>query len=165
MIVADTNLIAYRMIDGDQTELALAVWAIEPDWYVPPLWRHEFLSVLAVHARHGNLTERECLTLFEQAVLLFQSREHQPNLSEALSLALQKKITPYDAQFVLLAQQLGTLLVTSDRELLNKFPLMTISPLRFVDKTAGSVCETRSSYTAKPTKRSRAITTKGTRAN
>ncbi len=44
MIVADTNLIAYRLIEGEQTELALAVWAKEPEWFVPPLWRHEFLS-------------------------------------------------------------------------------------------------------------------------
>ncbi len=136
MIVADTNLIAYRLIDGEQTELALAVSSKDPEWFVPPLWRHEFLSVLSVHCRHGNLTEKECLFIYERAVLLLQHREHQPNLSEALSLALKKKITPYDAQFVLLARQLGTSLVTYDHELIQKFPGIAVSPRSFIERMA-----------------------------
>lgn len=139
MIVADTNLIAYRLIDGEQTELALAVSSNDPEWFVPPLWRHEFLSVLSVHCRHGNLTEKEGLVIFERAVLLLQHREHQPNLSEALAVALKKKITPYDAQFVLLARQLGTSLVTSDRELIRKFPDLAVSPRGFIERMPSRV--------------------------
>ena len=153
MIVADTNLIAYRLIDGEQTELALAVSSKDSEWFVPPLWRHEFLSVLSVHCRHGNLTEKEGLGIFERAVLLLQHREHQPNLSEALSLAIQKKITPYDAQFVLLARQLGTSLVTFDRELLHKFPNLAVAPLNFIDSSPGSVCEAQTAHTTRTAKR------------
>jgi len=145
MIVADTNLIAYRLIEGEQTELALAVLARDPDWRVPPLWRHEFLSVLAVHASHGNITEGECLTLFERAVSLLQAGEHQPGLSEALVLALQARITPYDAQFVVLARQLGSRLITSDRELLRKFPGLACSPRGFIEGS-GSPHETAAVY-------------------
>ena len=148
MIVADTNLIAYRLIEGEQTELALAVFAKDLDWRVPPLWRHEFLSVLAVHASHGNITISESLTLFERAVSLLQAGEHQPGLSEALVLALQARITPYDAQFVVLARQLGTRLITSDRELLRKFPGLACSPRDFVEG-AGAIHETAVAYTAK----------------
>lgn len=146
MIVADTNLIAYRLIEGEQTALALAVLARDPDWRVPPLWRHEFLSVLAVHASHGNITEGECLTLFERAVSLLQTSEHQPGLGEALVLALQARITPYDAPFVVLAHQLGARLVTSDRELLRKFPGLACSPRGFVEDS-GAIHEAAAAYT------------------
>ena len=50
MIVVDTNVIAYVLIEGDKTALAQQVAKKDPDWKVPPLWRHEFLNVLATSA-------------------------------------------------------------------------------------------------------------------
>ena len=100
------------------------------------------------NAAHGNITESDCLTLFERTVSLLQAGEHQPGLSEALVLALRAHITPYDAQFVVLARQLGIRLITSDRELLRKFPGLACSPRGFVEGS-GSVHETSAAYTAK----------------
>lgn len=146
MIVADTNLIAYRLVEGEKTTEAVAVWDKDAEWFAPALWRHEFVSVLATHVRHGNLTEKESLSIFEHAVLLFRHREYQPSFSEALSLAIRREITPYDAQFVLCAYQLGTWLITSDRELLRKFPERAISPRNFLEMERGSVCESGTGY-------------------
>jgi len=148
MIVADTNLIAYRLVQGEKTTEAVAVWGKDPKWFVPALWRHELLSVFATHARHGNLTEKEGLSIFEHALLLFQHREYQPSFSEALSLAVQRKITPYDAQFILCACQLGAWLVTADQELLRKFPERAISPRDFLEMDRGVLCENKTTYGA-----------------
>jgi hypothetical protein len=55
VIDADTNLVAYLLIDGDATPQARAAWQKDPDWILPPLWRSEFLNVLATSVRHGVL--------------------------------------------------------------------------------------------------------------
>jgi predicted nucleic acid-binding protein len=53
MIVADTNLIVYLFITGDQTALAQKVLDKDPQWIVPPLWQSEFRNVLAAYIRRG----------------------------------------------------------------------------------------------------------------
>ena len=53
MIVVDTNVICYALISGEKTDLALRVERQYPNRKVPPLWRHEFLNVLATSARAG----------------------------------------------------------------------------------------------------------------
>jgi predicted nucleic acid-binding protein len=47
MIVADANIVAYLLVAGDQSEAARALWASDPAWRLPHLWRYEFLNILA----------------------------------------------------------------------------------------------------------------------
>ena len=47
MIVADSNVLAARVLSSELTELALRVEAIDNVWLVPRLWRYEFLNILA----------------------------------------------------------------------------------------------------------------------
>ncbi|MDQ5917146.1 MAG: hypothetical protein QG660_255, partial [Pseudomonadota bacterium] len=55
MIVADTNLIAYVLINSAQTALAEAILEKDGDWHAPPLWRHEFRNILATYVRANRL--------------------------------------------------------------------------------------------------------------
>jgi len=57
VIVSDTNLVAYLLINGDHTATARAVYQRDPDWRLPPLWRAEFLNVLTTTVRKGVLIE------------------------------------------------------------------------------------------------------------
>jgi predicted nucleic acid-binding protein len=58
MIVADTNLIVYLFITGDQTPLAQLVLDKDPHWIVPPLLKSEFRNVLAAYIRRGMVLEQ-----------------------------------------------------------------------------------------------------------
>jgi len=42
VIVADTNLITYLLLDGEHTEAAERVFALDSHWIAPALWRSEF---------------------------------------------------------------------------------------------------------------------------
>jgi predicted nucleic acid-binding protein len=47
-------------------------------------------------------------------------------------LAVSSGCSAYDAEFVVLARELGVSLVTLDKELLDKFPGTAVSPERFL---------------------------------
>lgn len=133
MIVADTNLAAYLVLEGDHTDLARRVRARDPDWRVPPLWRSEFLNVLATAFRAGVVDDTQALAAWRAAVAILGAGEVEPGAEAVLSSALRRGITAYDAQFVVAAERLGVPLVTSDRGLLRACPDVAISPVRFVE--------------------------------
>ncbi len=126
MIVVDTNVVAYLVIEGAHTPSARNVYQKDSAWVLPPLWRSEFLNVLAVSVRAGVLLPREARRAWRVAVELLAPPEYEPNPLLALRLAMNKGISAYDAQFVVLAQTLRTVLVSGDRQLVRRCPEHTI---------------------------------------
>jgi len=133
VIVADTNLVAYLVVDGDRTPSARRVWMRDSDWRLPPLWRSEFLSVLATSVRAAVLDLDAALRAFEVAVGLFGPCEAEPHGKEVLKNAVHYRISAYDAQFAVLAEQLGVTLVTGDRRLREACPKLAVSIEEFAD--------------------------------
>lgn len=131
MIVVDTNVLAYSLIEGDKTELALRVAERDPQWVVPQLWRHEFLNVLATCTQHGLLDLAEASRLWQQADRRLRPAERPVSMAAALRLATESRISAYDAQYVTLARQLRVTCVTEDRSLLRTFPGVAVSMLGF----------------------------------
>ncbi len=127
MIVADTNLIAYLMIPGEQTELARAVLLKDVAWVAPLLWRSEFRSVLSFYMRQQHLSLVDGLEYMRQAEALLRGGEYQLQSVPVLRLAEGSGCSAYDCEFVHLAQELATVLVTSDRKVLRTFPETAIS--------------------------------------
>ncbi len=121
MIVVDTNVIAYFFVDGEHTAAARALRQAEPRWRVPPLWRHEYLNVLATFARAGGADVGAAQVLWRDACILLAGCEQEVDMASALDLAVSEGISAYDAQLVILAQGLGVDLVTGDRRLLERF--------------------------------------------
>lgn len=117
MIVADTNLVAYLLIEGERTEEAGRAWARDPEWLLPALWRSEFLSVLAVSVRGGAIAASEAHRLWIAATELFRRKEAEPSGSRVLDLSLTLGISAYDAHFVAVAEAFDLLLVSADRRL------------------------------------------------
>lgn len=127
MIVVDTNVIAYMFIEGDKTAQAQQVAKKDPDWKVPPLWRHEFLNVLATSARAEVIDAQQAEKLWHTGLDLLGHAEKEIDGSAALELAIKHGVSTYDAQYIVLAHSLETLCVTEDKRMLKTFPDTAIS--------------------------------------
>ena len=126
MIVADTNLIVYLFITGDQTSLAQKVLDLDPQWIVPPLWQSEFRNVLAASMRRG-MTLLEAKQIMEDALQTLEKRQIMPANEKILELIAESDCTAYDCEFIALAKQLGIPVVTADKQLVRQFPDWAIS--------------------------------------
>jgi predicted nucleic acid-binding protein len=127
VIVADTNLIAYLLVDGPFTKEARAVYEKDNDWVAPSLWRSEFRNVLVLSLRRGVMTFTESLEVMEDADLLMEGKDRDSASSRILRLAADSGCSAYDCEFVALAQDLGVPLVTADRALIEKFKPAVVS--------------------------------------
>ena len=122
MIVADTNLLAYFLLEGDVTERADNVYSADPVWIAPPLWRSEFRNVLALYMRQERLTAAEALRIIGETENLMRGGEHQPASLQVLGRVNESTCSAYDCEFVALARDLGVRLVTVDKQILGDFP-------------------------------------------
>lgn len=122
MIVVDTNILAYLYLPGEFTEAAEALLESDPDWAAPVLWRSEFRNILAGYLRRGSLSFDQALAIQEEAESLLTGAEYEVDSRSVMMLVKDSDCSAYDCEFVALARQLGTSLVTMDGKLLRAFP-------------------------------------------
>ena len=131
MIVADTNLIAYLLVDGPFTKEARAVFEKDPDWAAPSFWRSEFRNVLVLSLRRGVMSFLDAMETMEDADLLMGGKSRDSASFRILRLAADSGCSAYDCEFVALALDLGVPLVTEDRALIEKFKPTAVSMKTF----------------------------------
>ena len=127
MIVVDSNTIAYLLIAGERSEAAREALRKDPQWAAPLLWRSEFRNVLALYMRQRQTPLEQATQLMQEAETLMRGGEFQVASPQVLGLASSSGCSAYDCEYAALAQDLRTLLVTSDRKLLAAFPSLTRS--------------------------------------
>jgi len=132
VIVADTNLVAYLLIEGTRTAAAKAVWEKDSQWMLPTIWRSEFLNVLTTAVRAHVLTREQAHDAWHVALTIFSESEVEPEGDDVLDQAAEYGLSAYDAQFVVAAAALDVPLVTSDRRLLAACADFAVSPEGFV---------------------------------
>jgi predicted nucleic acid-binding protein len=125
LIVVDTNIIAYLIIQGEQTEKARLLLSREPKWAAPSFWRIEFLNVLMNYARYQKTPSDDVRAIWKASFHLAHLREESIEAGQALELAMKHEISGYDALFVALAKNLGTVCVTQDKALRKAVPHLT----------------------------------------
>lgn len=125
MIVSDSNLVVYTAVAGSRTDAAERVRARDPDWVAPPLWRSEVRNALVQTVRHGQLTADQAHGAWAIARSLVRDVEVDP--LAALDAAFAHDLSGYDAEFVALAEALGTRLVTDDKRVLKACPETAVS--------------------------------------
>ncbi len=133
MIVVDTNVIAGVYIDGPRTASAKAAFLRDPAWFAPPLWRSELRNVLAQYLRRERFPIGQALDILVEAEGLIEGREYPPDSARVLRLVADSNCSAYDCEYVALAQELSTSLVTSDKRLIQEFPETVVSLEMFAE--------------------------------
>jgi len=82
--------------------------------------------------RAGVLGRDQALAAWRAGVRLFGRSEHQPDGEAVLAMALEHGVSAHDAQFLVVAGDLGVPLVTADRRLRTACPALTRSLTGFV---------------------------------
>jgi predicted nucleic acid-binding protein len=136
VIVADTNLIAYLMFEGELTASAEAVLRTHPEWSAPYLWRSEFNNVLAIYLRQDELQHARALEYLDRAEQLVEGREYFVPSRTVLDLVQASTCSAYDCEFVALAKELAVPLITADRRILRSFPETATDLREFAPRTA-----------------------------
>lgn len=132
MIVVDTNLLVHLHIQGQQTAEAEAVLRRDPQWSAPLLWRSEFRNTLLGFVRHEMMALETAIRVIHEAEQWMTGREYSVVSHHVLHLAVKSGCSAYDCEFICLAQDLGTQLVTADRQLLRAYPAIACTPAQFV---------------------------------
>jgi predicted nucleic acid-binding protein len=132
LIVVDTNLIAYLLIEGERTEMSERVLDADEDWNAPLIWRSELRNTLAKSVWRNRIDMGEAFRIMTEAESIMAEGEFPVVSGDVLSLAALSGCSAYDAEFVVLARDLRVPLVTTDKELLGKFPETAVSPEGFL---------------------------------
>jgi predicted nucleic acid-binding protein len=128
VIVVDTNVIVYLLIEGPFSPVARRVVVKERRWSAPRLWRSELRNVLIGYIRRGALSSDEAQQILRRAEARLGVHSAEVDHAEVLQLALMSGCTTYDCEFVAVARAAGVPLVTADRKLLAAFPLLAVAP-------------------------------------
>jgi predicted nucleic acid-binding protein len=127
MIVVDTNIIIYLYVSSIETAKANLAFAQDPDWIVPSLWRSEFRNALVQYVNHQIIAIGGAIQIALSAEQLLGGSEYDVASDKVLRLATSSSCSAYDCEFVVLAQDLGVLLLTADKKVLRAFPNTAVS--------------------------------------
>lgn len=127
MIVVDVNTIAYLWSPGEMTQLAESALARDPQWVSPMLWRSEFRNILAGYLRRGDLDAATVERSLDGAESQLTGHEYIIPSSLVMQKVNISTCTAYDCEYVALAEDLKTTLVTSDEQILDQFAKLTTS--------------------------------------
>ena len=122
MIVVDTNIIAYLYLENPRTAAVTRLFARDPDWQAPLLWRSEMRNVLAVQVARRALALDQALDIQREAEDLLAGCEYEVDSPSVLRLAVVSGCSAYDCEFVALAEALAIRFITADAKLVKAFP-------------------------------------------
>lgn len=122
MIVVDTCIAFHLFNESDCHEMAEELLENDPIWIIPPIWQDEYGNILTKMAVKEKRSAIEVQAHYLEMLQHLKNNEVIINKSDALQLAITKKISFYDANFVALARYKNVWLVTEDREIVKKCP-------------------------------------------
>lgn len=126
MVLVDTNVLVYLLIEGDRTKHAQALFALDPEWKSEGFVLVELSNVLATYTRAGVLDGPQARRVLADAERTLRGIVNVPHAS-ALEAAQRHGVSAYDARFLAVAERLGARLATEDAKLRAAAPALTES--------------------------------------
>jgi predicted nucleic acid-binding protein len=126
VVVVDTNVLTYLLMEGDRTREAHALFARDSDWRSDAFLLIEFSNVLVTYVRAGALPRAQAEVLLGEAERRMRGLLNSPHV-RALQVAQEFGVSAYDARFIAAARHLGTKLVTEDARLRAAAPRLTLA--------------------------------------
>jgi len=126
VVVVDTNILAYLLIDGEQTKAARKLFQQDAEWKSEGFLLIEFSNILATYERRGNLSQSQADKLLGEATDVMSHLVTLPH-QDVLVGARRYGVSAYDARFLILAERERTNLVTEDARLRAAAPAITCS--------------------------------------
>jgi predicted nucleic acid-binding protein len=128
VLVVDTNVMVYLLLDCDKTALVRDLWNADPDWWAPRLLVYELANALAVAAKRKAITPDEAATALDDGLGLVTVPEREAPAGRLLEIASKLGVTAYDAAYLAAAEMLQVPLITEDARLLRVAPGFAQSP-------------------------------------
>lgn len=132
MIVADSNTLAHIWFQSEHTHAVSELLEVDNHWTAPFLWRCEFRNILAGYIRLRNFTIVEAMEVWNRAEKILRGKEYHMNSFAVLGLVVESNCTAYDCEFVALAYQLNTKLITYDKQILREFPDIALTAEQYL---------------------------------
>jgi predicted nucleic acid-binding protein len=126
VVLVDTNILAYLLIEGDRTAAAQELYERDADWRSEAFVMVEFTNILATYVQTKALTQEQAVKLLIKAQALL-STSISVTHAQALGTATQFGISAYDGRFIAMATQMRVKLVTEDSKLRAAAPAWTVS--------------------------------------
>ena len=127
MIVVDTNVMVRLLVGGEGAADAAALLERDPEWAGPPILISELRNVLLGFVRRAELTSERAKAASDNAAVALGDRLVPVASANVIDVALECRLTAYDAEFVALARTLGVPLVTLDGGILRGAPDVAVS--------------------------------------
>jgi predicted nucleic acid-binding protein len=127
MLLVDTNVVAYLLIDGEHTATAQELRTRDPDWRSEAFLLVEFTNVLASLIATQRITLSLARDFLVKAAALFDGKLGRIPHPSVLAISARYRVSAYDARFLALADQLGSRLITEDARLRAAAPALTQS--------------------------------------
>jgi predicted nucleic acid-binding protein len=127
VIVVDTNVVAYLLIEGDRTPAARRAVIRDSEWTAPPLWRSELRNLLMGYLRAGSMSLEQAIGVMRLAERRVRDADLPLLDGAVLTLAFASGCSAYDCEFVAVAETADVALVTEDRRVLAAFPERAVS--------------------------------------
>ncbi len=127
MLIVDTNVVVYLLIQGDHTTAAQKLYSRDPDWRSEAFLLVEFTNVLASSVAMERMTLALAQDSLAKIMALFDGKLARVAHPLVLAIAARYRVSAYDAHFLALADQLGSHLITQDARLRAAAPALTQS--------------------------------------
>ena len=119
MIVVDTNVMVRFVVGGRQGADAARLFLKDPEWAAPRILTSELTNVLLGFVRRGSMTPDQAKAMCDDAATVLGPRVVSVSADRVLDVALECRLSAYDAEFVVAARQLGVRLATGARAILS----------------------------------------------